>query len=127
QPAAPRTRAGLTAAGARLFELVVTGAAAAQIVAFTPIARRMGAYLVGSYEPEPGVPTLEQLAEWSSRGWGLPQESGPDGGCAMRWRAALDGNLLGPVAAALALSPGFEWAKEPMRRPSFGISEARRV
>src|SRR5262245_31905019 len=54
------TRAGLTPAGTRLFELVETGAAAAQVVAFTPVARRMAAYLEGTYDPEPGLPSLEQ-------------------------------------------------------------------
>lgn len=127
QPAAHRTRAGLTPAGARLFELVTTGAAATQIVAFTPIARRMGAYLEELYDPAPGLPTLEQLAEWSARGWGLPQEIGVDDGGAMRWRAALDGNLLGPVAVALALSPRFEWTKEAVHGSSLGAGEPRPV
>jgi hypothetical protein len=127
------TRAGLTPAGVRLVELVSTGAAAAQVVAFTPVARRMAAYLAGTYNPEPGLPTLEQLSGWSSGGWGLPTEVGRDADSARRWKAALEGNLLGPVAAALALSPQFRWARdvestrEAPRRLSLGPSEPRRI
>ncbi|HTV17760.1 MAG TPA: hypothetical protein VMG12_03790 [Polyangiaceae bacterium] len=127
-----QTRAGLTPAGAQLVELVSTGAAAAQVVAFTPVARRMAAYLDGRYDAEPGLPSLEQLSQWSSRGWGLPADDGADGDTSRRWKAALTGNLLGPVASALALSPPFAWARgdgtrEPERRSYVGPCEPRRV
>lgn len=121
------TRAGLTPAGARLVELVATGAAAAQVVAFTPVARRMTAYLAGRYDPEPEVPTLEQLSEWCSGGWGLPVEQGSGDDSSERWKAALTGNLLGPVAVALAQNPEFAWAREAQRRPQPGSSEPRRM
>jgi len=119
------TRAGFTPAGARLVELVGSGAAAAQVVAFTPIARRMAAYLEGTYDPEPSVPTLEQLAEWGAGGWGLPTDNADAE--TSRWVTALQGNLLGPVAAALALSPRFEWARESQRRPQLGPCPPRRI
>src|SRR5690606_17817408 len=108
-----RTRAGLTPAGARLVELVGSGAEAAQVAAFTPVARRMAAYLEGAYDPEPSVPTLEQLSEWSAGGWGLPTDSASSDEATRRWQAALQGNLLGPVAAALGLGPRFAWARAP--------------
>ena len=130
-----QTRAGLTPAGAQLVELVATGAAAAQVVAFTPVARRMAAYLEGRYDPDPGLPSLEQLSQWSSGGWGLPAAGGSEGDTGnvlWRWKAALTGNLLGPVAAALALSSRFEWARgessrEPERRSYVNASEPRQI
>lgn len=122
-----RTRAGLTPAGARLVELVGSGAEAAQVAAFTPVARRMAAYLEGAYDPEPSVPTLEQLSEWSAGGWGLPTDSASSDEATRRWQAALQGNLLGPVAAALGLSPRFAWARAPERRAPTGALLPRRV
>lgn len=115
QPAehARDARVGLSPSGAVLFELLESGAQSSLVSAFLPVAQHMAAYLGGSYQPPPAAPSLEQLSRWSARGWGLPAEAGSARRAVVqRLAAALDGNLLGPVAVALSLGdvPGFEWA-----------------
>lgn len=111
---AERTRAGLTADGSELFALLASGSAAERVVAFTPLARHMAEYLAGTYRPPPAVPSLAELVACSTRGWDLPVNDDRDSGTAVaRVRAALDGNLLGPVAVALATSGArFDWLDE---------------
>jgi hypothetical protein len=108
---AARTLAGLTAEGTELFALLASGSAASAVVGFLPIARRMAPYLEGSYEPPPEAPSLAELAACSARGWDLPVRPVGDDGSAARVRAALDGNLLGPVAVALVTSERWQWAR----------------
>jgi hypothetical protein len=118
---AERTRAGLTPDGSELFALLASGSAAERIVAFTPLARHMAEYLAGSYQPSPEVPSLAELVLCSTRGWDLPvSDRRESGSAAARVRAALDGNLLGPVAVALATSAArFEWVQRPERHAHF--------
>jgi hypothetical protein len=121
---AEHTRAGLTPEGTELFALLASGSAARRIVGFLPIARRMTAYLEGSYDPPEGAPSLAELAARSARGWDLPVS---DLGSLARVKAALDGNLLGPVAVALITSPSFEWVRSVQRSPSGTRGRASRV
>jgi hypothetical protein len=124
------TRVGLSAPGAQLFELLESGLQSSLISAFLPVARHMPEYLAGSYEPPPAAPSLEQLSRWSARGWGLPNEADPARRAVVQQlAAALDGNLLGPVAVALSLGedPAFDWAKAPGRRAHLGRTEPRQV
>jgi hypothetical protein len=115
---AERTRAGLTPDGTELFALLASGSAAERVVAFTPLARHMTEYLAGSYQPPPEVPSLAELVRCSARGWDLPVSDRRDSGsAAARVRAALDGNLLGPVAVALARSAArFDWTEPTSAR-----------
>lgn len=111
---AERTRAGLTVEGTELFALIASGSAAGRVVAFTPLAMHMNEYLAGNYQPPSDVPTLAELVESCARGWDLPVgDAGASGSAAARVRAALDGNLLGPVAVALATNGArFAWLEE---------------
>jgi hypothetical protein len=123
-----RTRVAPTPAGAMLFSLIEFGPQATEVTAFYPIARNMAAYLDERYEPPPGCPSLDELARWSERGWDLPPDAGGELGVVERFRAALDGNLVGPIAVALGLGSGRvgAWASEPERRAYIGKSEPRR-
>jgi hypothetical protein len=121
---ARHTRAGLTPEGTELFALLASGSAARRIVGFLPIARHMAPYLEGSYEPPDGAPSLAELAACSARGWDLPVS---DLASLARVKAALDGNLLGPVAVALLTSPSFEWVGRLKQRASDGRGGSFRV
>ena len=123
-----RTRVAPTPAGATLFSLIEFGPQATEVSAFSPIARNMAAYLDERYEPPPGCPSLEELARWSERGWDLPPDSGGELGAIARLRAALDGNLIGPIAVAIGLGSGrvAACAHEPERRAYLGKNEPRR-
>jgi len=125
--ATSRTRVAPTPAGAMLFSLIEFGPQATEVTAFCPIARHMTAYLDERYEPPPGCPSLDELARWSERGWDLPPDAGGELGVVARFRAALEGNLIGPIAVALGLGSGRvgNWASEPERRAYIGTGERR--
>jgi hypothetical protein len=108
---AEHTRAGLSAEGTELFALLASGSAAGRVVSFLPLAQRMAAYLDDAYDPPAEVPSLAELAACSARGWDLPLTNLGGTESAARVKAALDGNLLGPVAVALFASARFGWAK----------------
>lgn len=123
-------RVGPSEAGASLFELLEAGTQSSLISAFVPVARHMEAYLDGLYQPPPAAPSLEQLSRWSARGWDLPPGNNElERDVLGQLAAALDGNLLGPVAAALALgqSPTFAWARAPERHAYLGRAEPRQA
>lgn len=95
QPRRPveQTLVTLTEAGRQLLELYSSTDAADPIVRFLPIAVRLPHHLFGSAE----APELAELVARNAEGWGLP--SGDP--IAERFRLALEGNLVGPVAVAL--------------------------
>jgi hypothetical protein len=124
---AAQTMAGLTAEGTELFALLASGSAASAVVRFLPIARHMAAYLEGTYDPPRAAPSLAELAACSARGWELPVRHVGDDDSAARVRAALDGNLLGPVAVALVTSERFEWSGPPERSAALGRSRPGRI
>jgi hypothetical protein len=116
-------RVGLSPAGAELLPLLEAGMPSSLVSAFVPVLRHMAAYLEGAYEPPPAAPSLEQLSRWSARGWGLPPgENELQRRVVQQLAAALDGNLLGPVAVALSLggNPAFGWAQAPGRKTNLG-------
>jgi hypothetical protein len=125
QPA--RTRVGPTPAGAHLLSLIAIGPQTSELISFLPIARNMGDYLAGRFDPPAGAPSLAQLARWSRDGWDLPRHPGARHAGVERLEAALDGNLLGPVAVAAALgAPPFDTARAPDRRSYLGRDDVRR-
>lgn len=126
-PEPARTRVGPTPAGAHLLSLIELGPQTSEIVSFLPIARNMRDYLAGRFEPPAGTPSLAQLARWSRDGWDLPRYPGARHADVERLEAALDGNLLGPVAVAAALgAPPFDTSRDPERRAYLGRDAVRR-
>ena len=126
-PEPARTRVGPTPAGAHLFTLLEIGSQTAELVEFLPIARNMASYLAGTFEPPAGVPSLAQLARWSASGWDLPRRPGARHASVERLEAALDGNLLGPIAVAAALgAPPFDVARDTERHAYLGREAPRR-
>lgn len=102
QPHSPveRTRVILTDAGRELLALSSCNEASELIVRFLPVARQMASYLFGSGAgPQRPVPDLAELRERNAAGWQLSVPSSNP--IAERWRLALEGNLIGPVAVAL--------------------------
>lgn len=102
QPYSPveRSRVTLTDSGRQLLALSSCNEASALIVSFLPVAQQMARHLFGSSSSQPGtLPELSELRERNAAGWELPvQGNNP---VAERWRLALEGNLIGPVAVAL--------------------------
>jgi hypothetical protein len=126
---ARHSRVALSPAGTLLFELLEAGTQSSLVTAFVPVAYHMQAYLDGVYEPPAAAPSLEQLSRWSARGWDLPAGGGElQREVVQQLAAALDGNLLGPVAAALALgdNPAFGWARPRQRKAPLERGEPRR-
>lgn len=102
QPHSPveRTRVALAHAGRQLLMLHSQNEAGALIARFLPVARQMASYLFGSgARPERSAPELAELRERNAAGWQLSVPSSNP--IAERWRLALEGNLIGPVAVAL--------------------------
>lgn len=100
---AAETTVSLTPLGAELCALVQGTDACDRVSAFTPVALRLRDYLDGTFAPPEGAPSLADLARSSQRAWHL--DAGANAlriEAAVRLRAALDGNLLGPVAVAFA-------------------------
>jgi hypothetical protein len=125
---ARHARVGVSSAGERLFNLLEAGTQSSLISAFVPVAYHMQPYLDGQYDPPAAAPSLEQLSRWSARGWDLPVDGDAlQAEVVQQLAAALDGNLLGPIAVAIALgdSPTFDWARTPARQASLGRSAAR--
>ena len=96
QPRRPveQTRLELTEAGHQLLHLLSSTDAAEQIVRFLPLAQQMPAHLFGSASRARGTPDLAELVARNAEGWGLSSAD-------ERFRLALEGNLVGPVAVAL--------------------------
>jgi hypothetical protein len=99
QPRRPvdQTQITLTEAGQQLLALLSSSDAAQQIVHFLPVAAQLPHHLFGSARQPPGAPDLAELVARNAEAWGLP---GADP-VAERFRLALEGNLVGPVAVAL--------------------------
>jgi hypothetical protein len=124
---AEHTYVGLNAAGHDLYALLGNGEASGEVTAFLPIASDMAAYLAGTFDPPPHVPALRALVRKSVCGWGLPLEHGRrQRVVTQRLAAALDGNLLGPVAVELHRRLSLEQPAERERPGYLAVSEARR-
>lgn len=127
-PDPARTRVGPTPAGAHLLSLIEIGPQTAELVSFLPIARNMREYLAGELDVPAGAPSLAQLARWSRDGWDLPRHPGARHAGVERLEAALDGNLLGPIAVAAALgAPPFGASRDPEHRSYLGRDATRRL
>jgi hypothetical protein len=100
QPRRPvdQTHVTLTEAGQQLLDLLTSTDAAEQIVRFLPIATQLPHHLFGSASRPRGTPDLAELVACNAAGWGLTHL---EPSVTERFRLALEGNLVGPVAVAL--------------------------
>jgi len=102
RPRVDQTHVMLTEAGRQLLRLHQTTDAVAEIVRFLPVATRMAELLFGRGVARHGsVPEFAALVERNLAGWGLSVDTRADPSVVERFRLALTGNLLGPVAVAL--------------------------
>ena len=111
---ADETRIGLRATGRELFHLLQSNDASAAVCGFLPMLSHMSAYLTNTESPARNAPSLADLVRRSERGWGLPDGLGErERAVTRRLRAALDGNLVGPVMVALRETVGLGREGEP--------------
>ncbi|HEU4578948.1 MAG TPA: hypothetical protein VFS67_11875 [Polyangiaceae bacterium] len=99
QPCRPvdQTQIALSDSGYQLITLLSGSDAAEQIVRFLPVATQLPHHLFGSRSQPRGTPELAELVARNAEAWGL---LGADP-VSERFRLALEGNLVGPVAVAL--------------------------
>jgi hypothetical protein len=97
-----QTHVMLTEAGRQLMGLLDATDAAAEIARFLPAATRMSDLLFGGGgAARRDAPAFAALVERNAAGWGAAAGPRADAGLVERFRLALEGNLLGPVAVAL--------------------------
>jgi hypothetical protein len=104
QPRRPvdQTHVMLNEAGRQLLILLESSDAADEVVRFLPVAQHMARELFGSLPAVPSsAPAFSALVERNASGWGLPSDGRASRHVLERFRLALEGNLVGPVAVAL--------------------------